>query len=223
MVPLFAVVVAFLVLALWPYVQLDPATSRVPPPPGVPGYYPMLVAHVLAGSIALLTGCLAVWPWLRARRPGAHRALGRVYVFLGVIPGGLLGLVLGAVSPFGPVTQVSNVLLAMLWLGTTTAAFLMARRRRYGEHRRWMVRSVALTLSIIVNRVLSVGFALWLFPQLDTTFGGDEGRLIESVAGLSAWSGWTLSLLAAEWVLQASARRARPGSTSAPLEPAGVR
>jgi hypothetical protein len=130
----------------------------------------MLVAHVAFGSTAMLTCCLQLWPWLRRRHPGVHRSVGRRLMFGGVVPAGLLGLMLGAVTPFGPIIRASNVLLALLWLFTTTAGYRMARQRRFVEHRRWMVRSFALTMSIITNRVWAVIWFLVLSPQLQTTF-----------------------------------------------------
>jgi len=42
-----------------------------------------------------------VWPWFRSTNPVAHRRIGRVYVFAGVLPAGLFGLVIGAASSFG--------------------------------------------------------------------------------------------------------------------------
>ncbi|MEO3811477.1 DUF2306 domain-containing protein [Sphaerisporangium sp. B11E5] len=211
MAPLGFVAVVFLVFSLPPYLTGDPAASRVPAPPGFPAYYPLLVAHVLFASVAMVTCFLQVWPWFR-QRPVAHRYVGRTYVFAGVLPAGLAGLVIGAVSPFGPVIAVSNVMLALLWLSFTVVGYRMARRRRFADHRRWMTRSFALTFSIITNRVWSVVLFLTLSPHLETTFKGDETMLIMTVAGLGGWLGWTVPLLAVEWWLErgdAARRRAR--------------
>ena len=205
-VPLLVLVIAFLVFSWAPYVTLDPGRSRVPPPPGVPLYYPLLVAHIVFGSVAIVTGCLQVWPWLRRRYPAMHRRLGRVYTFAGVLPGGVLALPLGAVTPFGLVLRASNVLLALVWLGVTIAGFWAARRGRIVEHRRWMIRSVVLTLSIITNRVWAVVWFIALSPQLATTFGGNEVLMVQAIAGLSGWLGWVIPLLLAEWWLETRQR-----------------
>jgi len=202
--PLALVVVVFLAFSIPPYLTLDPAQSRVPQPQGFPAHYRLLVAHVLFGSIAMVTCGFQIWPWFRRRHPAAHRIMGRVYVFGGVLPGGLLGLAIGAVSPFGPVIRVSNVLLALLWLGFTIAGVRMARQRRLVEHRRWMIRSFALTMSIITNRFWAVIATVSLLPQLPTTFGGNETLMVQAIAGLSGWLGWVTTLLAAEWWLERS-------------------
>jgi uncharacterized membrane protein YozB (DUF420 family) len=214
-VPLAVVVVAFLAFAVPPYLTLDPSRSRIPPPEGFPAYYPLLVAHVVFGTVAMATCCVQIWPWFRRRYPAAHRRIGRVYVFGGVVPAGILGLTIGAVGPFGPTLRVSNILLSVLWLAFTITGFRMGRRGRFVEHRRWMIRSFALTLSVITNRIWAVVAVVVLVPQLDTTFGGNEAMMIHAIAGLSGWLGWTVSLLVAEWWLDRSdvaALRRRPES-----------
>ena len=74
--PLLLVVIAFVAFSLPPYLTFDPSRSRVPVGDAVRGYYPLLVAHVIFGSVALLTACLQVWPWLRTRFPEVHRRTG---------------------------------------------------------------------------------------------------------------------------------------------------
>lgn len=212
--PVGVVALAFVAFALPPYLTLDPARSRIPAPAGVAPYYPALVAHTVFGSIAMLTCCLQMWPWLRRRHPLAHRRIGRIYVFGGVVPAGLMGLTIGAVSPFGPVLRASNVLLALIWLGVTLTGFRMAQQDRFREHRRWMLRSFALTMSVITNRIWSVIWFLALSPQLSTTFGGSETLMVQTVAGLSGWLGWVLPLLATELWLERGAYT-RPSASMA--------
>lgn len=216
--PLAVLSILFIAFSLPPYLSLDPAKSRVPQPDNFAAHYPVLVAHVLFGSVALLTACLQMWPWLRQRHPVVHRIIGRVYVFGGVLPAGLLGLTVGAFSPFGPVARASSVLLASLWLIFTTTGYRMARQQRYPEHRRWMIRSFALTASIITNRVWGVIAHLVLSPQLSTTFEGSEKMLSWTIAGLATWLGWVIPLLIAEWWLEGDAstrHRARPSAALA--------
>ncbi|WP_203983626.1 DUF2306 domain-containing protein [Sphaerisporangium rufum] len=203
---------AFVAFSLPPYLTGDPARSRVPAPEGFAAHYPLLVAHVVFATIAMMCAVPQVWPWLRRRRPALHRLTGRAYVFAGVLPAGLAGLVIGARTPFGPVLAVSNVMLALLWLGCTVTGYRMARQGRYAEHRRWMLRSFALTFSIISNRVWGVIAGIVLVPQLDTLFGGDQRMLTFTIAALAGWLGWTVPLLAVQWWLErgeAVRRRAR--------------
>ncbi|MGW4115529.1 DUF2306 domain-containing protein [Actinosynnema sp. NPDC004786] len=223
-VPFGFLVLVFVAFSVPPYVTFDPALSRVPEVPAHPWHFPVLVAHVLFGSVAILTCVVQVWPWFRQRYPVAHRRVGRVYVFAGVLPGGVTALAIGAVSPFGPLNQVGNVLMGALWLAFTVAGFRMARQRRHVDHRRWMIRSFALTASIMSNRIWAAVAAITLSPRLDTAFGGSEVALLQTVSGLAAWLGWTIPLLLAEWWLErgdARRRRARRAPAS-DRQPVGV-
>jgi hypothetical protein len=211
-VPLVTLVIAFIAFSVPPYLTLDPSQSRVPQPAGFAAHYPLLVAHVLFGSVAMVTCCFQIWPWFRGRHAAAHRIIGRVYVFGGVMPAGILGLTIGAMSPFGPTIRVSNVLLAILWLAFTIAGLRMARQRRFVEHRRWMIRSFALTMSIITNRVWAVIATIVLMPQLSTTFKGDEMLMTQTIAGLAGWLGWVVTLLVAEWWLERGTSAKRSGA-----------
>ena len=211
------VALAFIAFALPPYLSLDPARSRIPPPAGVPAYYPLLVAHVVFASVAMATACVQLSPWVRRVRPAWHGLSGRIYVFAGVLPAGVSGLVIGVLTPFGPIIRVSNVLLAILWLTCTFVGFRMARAGRYADHRRWMTRSITLTLSIITNRLWAVVFVLTLGPQLHTTFGGNEHLMVQAIAGLSGWLGWVVPLLAVEWwVIERSRPAVRPTAAHQP-------
>ncbi|WP_033296293.1 DUF2306 domain-containing protein [Amycolatopsis jejuensis] len=194
--PLGLLVVAFLAYSLPPYLAFDPAQSRVPASFGA--HYWFLVGHVVFGSIAMVTAVLQIWPWIRRRYPTLHRYSGRVYVFAGVLPSGLMALTIGAASPFGPATRASDVLLAVVWLGVTGAGYRAARERRFGDHRRWMIRSFALTMSIILNRLIAPLAVMFLEPQVPTTFGGSEIALMQSVSAIAAWVSWTLALMGAQ-------------------------
>jgi len=198
---------AFVAFALPPYLTFDPAQSRIPLAGTPRAYYLLLVSHVVCGSIAILAGCLQIWPWLRERYPDVHRRTGQIYVFAGVLPAGAIGLVIGALTPFGPVLRASNVLLATVWLAVTVTGYRAGRQYRLADHRRWMIRSVVLTLSIITNRMWAVIWVLALVPQLQTTFGGSEALMIQTVAGLSGWLGWVLPLLATEWWMETRGSR----------------
>lgn len=216
-VALTVIALAFIAFALPPYLSLDPARSRIPPAAGVPAYYPLLVVHVVFASIAMATACVQLSPWIRQARPAWHRLSGRIYIFAGVLPAGLSGLVIGVLTPFGPIIRASNVLLAVLWLTCTFVGFRMAMQGRYADHRRWMTRSITLTLSIITNRIWAVVFTLTLGPQLHTTFGGNEMLMVHAIAGLSGWLGWVVPLLAVEWWV---IERSRPLGRTATTQPA---
>ena len=158
-----------------------------------------------------MTACLQIWPWLRRTRPDVHRRIGRVYLFGGVLPGGVAVLGVAPVSSTGPVSAVGNTVLAVLWLATSVAGYWAARAHRYADHRRWMLRSVALTFSIVLNRAWLVAFALLFSPFVD-----DEAALWPAAAGASVWASWVVNLLIVEWWVLAPRRRAAVRSAVSP-------
>lgn len=191
--PLGLLALLFLAFSLPPYATLNPALSRVPS--SFPLHYPLLVGHIGFATIAMVTCCFQVWPWFRQRFPVAHRWLGRTYVFAGVLPAGVCGLIIGAGSPFGLIAAGSDVFLALLWLFFTLTGYRMARQRRFADHRRWMIRSFALTFSIITNRIWGIILIVVFVGQAP---GPDTGQ---QIGPLAAWLGWTTVLLFAEWWL----------------------
>lgn len=133
---------------------------------GMPGAVPLpnlrlqpglLMLHAVTGGLSLLLG-----PWqfisaLRARRPGLHRGIGWAYV-LAVGIGGISGLALAPQSMGGPFAHAGFGLLALAWLGSTAVALRHAIAGRHVQHRRWMLRSFALTAAGISLR-LQLGLA----------------------------------------------------------------
>jgi uncharacterized membrane protein YozB (DUF420 family) len=201
-VPLLLVVVAFLAFSVPPYLTFDPAQSRLRPPEHNAVYYPALVAHVLFGTVAMVTACFQIWPAFRTRHRRGHRITGRIYVFGGALPAGLLGLYIGWHTAAGPSVRVANLVGSALWLTVTITGLWLARQRRYGEHRRWMSRSFALTMSIVLSRVVNVIATIVLTPEVNTTFGGSEELMRSSAAGIGVWLSPLLLLLVTDWLLE---------------------
>lgn len=187
----------FLAISLPRYLHLNRGLTPVRLNPDYPLHYPFLVAHVSFGTIALVTACFQVWPWLRESRPAIHRWTGRVYVFAGVLPTGLLAL---AIMPFsqGP---VGNATAALLWLATTVTGYRMIRRGRQADHRRWMTYSFALTMQIVWGRVM-----FKVLPHVPGVNLADPHTLTV-VFETASWIGIVGNLLIAQWWLERTARR----------------
>jgi uncharacterized membrane protein len=200
------VVAGFLLFSLPPYIT---GGTRVPATFG--WHYPLLVAHVMFGSVAMVSALVQIWPWLRVRHPALHRRTGRVYV-AAAIPAAGLAMVIGAATPFGPFLAVSNVLLAAVWLWFTVNGVRAARQRRFADHRRHMVRSATVALSTITNRIWTPLLFIALQPLQDSVFGGNEEHYLWFAAGLGAWLGWTIPLATVQWWLTR-----RPLAPSSPV------
>ncbi|MEU4448715.1 DUF2306 domain-containing protein [Actinosynnema sp. NPDC050801] len=205
----------FLAFSVPPYLTLDPSLSRLEPPEGDDLYYPLLVGHVLFGTVAMVTACFQVWPSFRTSHPRGHRITGRVYVFAGALPAGVLGLYIGWHTAAGPSVRVANLVGSALWLAVTIAGLWMARRRRYQEHRRWMSRSFALSMSIVLSRIVNVVATIVLMPQLDTTFKGSRDLLVYSSASIGVWLSPLLLLLFTDWLLERRKPTHRPAARDA--------
>lgn len=116
----------------------------------------LLIPHSLGGVIALLAGPPQFSSRVRQRHLRFHRFLGRVYV-ISVFVGAVTGIALAAGRPNMPGTCMQ----AAAWMVCTAAAFLTARNGKIVQHRQWMVRSYAVTLTFIFSRVLNIWPRYW--------------------------------------------------------------
>ncbi|MEU1287210.1 DUF2306 domain-containing protein [Kitasatospora sp. NPDC005856] len=194
---LAALVVFNLLYAFPRYLTGDSHQARIPLDPDFPAHYPVLVAHVVLGNISLVTVLLQVLPWIRRHHPAVHRMSGRLYIFAGALPSGLLALVLVPYSS-APSGKIGLAMMAVLWLATTLLGLRAALQRRFVDHRRWMVYSFALALGTTWGRLLAE--AMLHIPG----FKIDIMVLLE----LANWAGWVFNLLVAHWWLERTAPRA---------------
>lgn len=156
---------------------------------------PWLSVHVAGAATALLIGAAQFVGPLRRRWPAAHRWTGRVYA-VACLVGGLGGLMLAPGSTAGPVANWGFGLLALAWIATTAMGWRMALGRDLVAHRRWMIRSWALTLAAVTLRLQMLGVA---FMPVD---GVEAYRVI-------AWLCWVPNLMVAEAWLRRPAPAAR--------------
>lgn len=134
---------------------------------GNPRGAPWLVIHIAGSITALVVGSLQFVPALRRGAGTPHRWNGRVYV-LGCLVGGAAGLVLAPGSHAGPIASLGFGTLAVLWIAVNVVGWRAAVQGRLAEHRRWMIRSWALTLAAVTLRlylplvmVLELPFLPW--------------------------------------------------------------
>lgn len=119
---------------------------------GNPRGVPWLFIHVAGAAAALVLGSLQFLPGLRRGFGPPHRWTGRVYV-AGCLVGGAAGLILAPGSHAGPIASAGFGGLAVIWIATTLLGWRAAVRGRLAEHRRWMIRSWALTLAAVTLRI----------------------------------------------------------------------
>lgn len=119
---------------------------------GNPRGVPWLFVHVAGSVTALALGSFQFLPVLRRTAGPPHRWIGRVYV-AGCLVGGSAGLILAPGSHAGPIASAGFGALAVLWIATTLLGWRAAVQGRFDEHRRWMIRSWALTLAAVTLRL----------------------------------------------------------------------
>ena len=107
-----------------------------------------LFAHTVAGLLATVLGPLQFIRTLRETRPALHRFSGRVYL-TAVLVAASCALVLAETSQISTSYKWGLILGASIWLLTGTLAYSAVRRRRYAQHRAWMVRNYTVTFFFI--------------------------------------------------------------------------
>lgn len=113
---------------------------------------PWLVVHVAGAVTALALGAWQFIPAWRRTASRMHRWIGRAYVVACLI-GGVAGVVLAFGTWAGPVAMLGFGLLGVIWIGVNIAGWRAAVQRRFDAHRRWMIRSWALTLAAVTLRI----------------------------------------------------------------------
>jgi uncharacterized membrane protein len=152
--------------------------------------YPIgIYVHVFASAVALALGPFQFSARLRARRLNLHRWLGRIYLGVGVLIGGIAGLFMAFHAFGGPVAKLGFGLLAAGWLYTGARAYLAIRAGRVVVHRRWMVRNFALTFAAVTLRIYLPGAFI-------------SGTPMEVSYPVIAWLCWVPNLVVAEWLLR---------------------
>lgn len=145
--------------------------------------------HVYASMWVLLAGFTQFSKFLLRNNPSLHRTMGYIYVVDVLLITGPAGLLMGFYANGGIFSRVAFITLAVLWIGFTAMALTRARQGRYKEHRNFMIRSFALTLSALTLRAWKYGITNTMsLPPMD-------------VYRVVAWLGWVPNLLLAEYLI----------------------
>jgi uncharacterized membrane protein len=150
---------------------------------------PWLLAHLAAGTVALLAGPVQIWLGLGRRSLGLHRRLGVAYA-ASVAVGSLAAFVLAARTQLGWIFGLGLTGLGIAWLLTTGLAIVAIRRGLIAQHQEWMIRSYVVTFAFVTFR------AFWALLQ-----AMGVGTTLEQLAAAS-WFCWAVPLLVTEAVLQ---------------------
>lgn len=142
--------------------------------------------HVYTSMFVLVSAIIQFSSYARKYFPTIHKISGRVYVVTILLLSGPTGLVMGYYANGGPFAQIAFCLLAILWMAFTFKGFTAVREGNITAHKKWMMRSYALTLSAISLRLWK-----WLLVYLFEPKPMDVYQVV-------AWLGWIGNLLIAE-------------------------
>ena len=149
--------------------------------------------HVITSSLILFAGLTQFFHFFRNKYPKIHRINGWIYIltiFCFALPSGFI-LALSAAG--GWLTRLCFIILSILWGITTAMALYHAIKKRWSQHRNWMIRSFALSLSALSLRSWKV-LLYHLQPYLDFLTP-------VHIYQIEAWFGWTINLLIAELII----------------------
>jgi nucleoside permease NupC len=90
----------------------------------------------------------------------------------------------------GPASQAGFLALGVAWITTSSLGLLAAINRQFEEHRRWMIRSYALTAAAITLRIML---------PISLLFGVPFKYAYPAIA----WACWLTNLCLAEYLLKA--------------------
>jgi hypothetical protein len=158
-------------------------------------YLPAYYSHVTIGGLILLIGFFQLFTKYSLRFPKVHKYAGRFYVY-GILlfsaPG---GLIMSFFIDRGNWVLSSFILQSMLWFVLTIIGLRKIINQDITEHRKWMIRSYALTFAAVTLRLY-----VFIFNK--------HVELSSSQAYATiAWASWTINLLLVEIYLARHKRK----------------
>ena len=174
------------------YVPLDPNVSflmiKQTEVQDRPEYLWFFYTHVYTSIFILLAGFLAI---LRKdfRLKNFHINAGKIYIFLILLFAAPSGIYMGIFANGGFLSKISFIILGSLWWFFTFKAYQLARQKKFKEHKQWMWRSFALTISALTLRIWKVIIVYLFHPNpMD-------------VYQIIAWLGWVPNILLIEYLI----------------------
>lgn len=154
---------------------------------------PWLIAfyiHVFASMFVLFAGFTQFSDHILQQYKRLHRTIGKLYVILVLFVTGPASFIMALLANGGLISRTAFTTLSLLWIYTTAKAWTTVRKKEYTVHRKWMIRSYALTLSAVTLRAWKwLLIALFHLRPLDTYH-------------IVSWLGFVPNLLVAEYIIR---------------------
>jgi uncharacterized membrane protein len=160
-----------------------------------------IVVHALSSLLYFMLGAFQFSPAVRNNHPRWHRSAGRV-----LIPSGILCAATGVwmaqlYPPFigdGTALRWIRTVVGVAMIACIASGWFAIQRRKFDEHRAWMMRAYALAIAAGTQAFTLIPFGL--IPAARTELG--------YTLGLAA--GWAMNLTIAEYLIRRNAARKEP-------------
>ena len=157
-----------------------------------------VVVHIVSAAVFAILGALQLAAGFRRRRPGWHRAAGRLVVAGGLLAG-LSGLWLALFYPrgenVGDLLTAFRVVFGSAMVASVVMGFVTIRRGDVRRHRAWMTRGYALGLGAGTQMFTGLVASFIISPPTELSRALQDG------------AGWAINLAVAEWVIRRAASR----------------
>lgn len=160
-----------------------------------------VVSHIIGASLFCVLGAFQFVPGFRRRRPGWHRAAGRLLVPCGLIAA-LSGMWMTLFYPLpagdGDLLGGFRLLFGSAMIVSIVLAVTAIRRRDIVRHRAWMIRGYAIGQGAGTQVFTNVPWIVIV------------GTPNEFTRALLMAAGWVINLAIAEWIIRRPYRPTRP-------------
>ena len=164
-----------------------------------------VVVHIVTASLYCVLGPFQFVPGFRRRRPGWHRATGRLLIPCG-LAAGLAGLWMTLWYPLAPgdaeLLRGARLLFGLAMVVSLILGFTAIRRRDIARHRAWMIRGYAIAQGAGTQALIGIP---WLLITGKSAEG--FGKIVLLTAG------WLINIALAERIIR---RRMTPQRPTAP-------
>ncbi|CAN7264143.1 DUF2306 domain-containing protein [Paenibacillus sp. LjRoot153] len=156
-----------------------------------------VVLHIVSASVYAVLGAFQFATGFRRRRPGWHRAAGRLLVLCGLIVG-LSGLWMTLFYPrpdgTGELLYALRLLFGSAMVVSMLLGFTTIRRGDVIRHRAWMIRGYAIGLGAGTQVLTLLAGELIIGPPSELS------------EALLMGAGWVINLAVAEWAIRKQLR-----------------
>jgi hypothetical protein len=189
--------------------QLSGAADIMPANPRFSALPLPVVLHIVSASVFGLLGPLQFAAGYRRRRPGWHRAAGRLLVGCGLLVGlsGLwMTLFYARPDGTGELLHALRLVFGSAMVVSIVLGFAAIRRRDVLRHRAWMMRGYAIGLGAATQMLtLMVGEIV-------------AGPPTELSHDLLMGAGWVINAVVAEWIIRKRPAHPARTATKRPIE-----